>query len=49
MPLVETLTRHWRAVLIAIGAKFVETSTFFSSPPSPSRIWWAWAIRAFRR
>ena len=29
MPLVETLTRHWRAVLIAIGAKFVETSTFF--------------------
>lgn len=29
MPLVETLTQHWRPVLIAIGAKFVETSTFF--------------------
>lgn len=29
MPLMETLTQHWRPVLIAIGAKFVETSTFF--------------------
>ncbi len=29
LPLTETLTQHWRPVLIAIGAKFVETSTFF--------------------
>ncbi|CAG2142480.1 Fosfomycin resistance protein AbaF [Cupriavidus yeoncheonensis] len=29
VPLAETLTRHWRAVLIVIGAKFIETSTFF--------------------
>ncbi|MDX3806400.1 MAG: MFS transporter, partial [Bosea sp. (in: a-proteobacteria)] len=29
IPLVETLTEHWRAVLIVIGAKFVETATFF--------------------
>ncbi|HQQ70854.1 MAG TPA: MFS transporter [Alicycliphilus sp.] len=29
LPLTETLTQHWRSVLIAIGAKFVETSTFF--------------------
>jgi MFS family permease len=28
-PLVETLSRHWRAVLVVIGAKFIETSTFF--------------------
>ena len=29
LPLMETLTQHWKPVLIAIGAKFVETSTFF--------------------
>lgn len=29
VPLFEVLTRHWRAVLIVIGAKFIETSTFF--------------------
>ncbi|NKC04685.1 MFS transporter [Brucella haematophila] len=29
VPLFETLTKHWRAVLIVIGAKFIETSTFF--------------------
>ena len=29
LPLMETLTKHWKPVLIAIGAKFVETSTFF--------------------
>jgi len=29
VPLAETLTRHWRSVLIVIGAKFIETSTFF--------------------
>src|SRR6476620_9486380 len=29
IPVVETLKHHWRAVLITIGAKFVETSTFF--------------------
>jgi MFS family permease len=29
VPLVETLTNHWRQVLVVIGAKFVETSTFF--------------------
>ena len=29
VPIVETLKFHWRAVLITIGAKFVETSTFF--------------------
>lgn len=26
---METLTKHWKPVLIAIGVKFVETSTFF--------------------
>jgi len=29
VPLFETMTKHWRAVLTTIGAKFVETSTFF--------------------
>lgn len=29
IPLQETLQDHWRAVLIAIGAKVIETSTFF--------------------
>ncbi|PWL18556.1 MFS transporter [Falsochrobactrum shanghaiense] len=29
VPLLETLSKHWRAVLIVIGAKFIETSTFF--------------------
>lgn len=29
IPLKETLQDHWRVVLIAIGAKVVETSTFF--------------------
>ncbi|MET0446606.1 MAG: MFS transporter [Pseudorhodoplanes sp.] len=29
VPLFETLTNHRRAVLIVIGAKFIETSTFF--------------------
>src|SRR6476660_10243 len=29
VPVVETLKHHWRAVLVTIGAKFVETSTFF--------------------
>jgi metabolite-proton symporter len=29
VPLQETVTKHWRAVLVVIGAKFVETSTFF--------------------
>jgi MFS family permease len=29
VPLVETVTKHWRAVLVVIGAKFIETSTFF--------------------
>ncbi|QIL84048.1 MHS family MFS transporter [Diaphorobacter sp. HDW4A] len=29
LPLTETITKHWRPVLVAIGAKFVETSTFF--------------------
>ena len=29
VPLVETLKHHWRAVLVTIGAKFLETSTFF--------------------
>lgn len=29
VPLFETLTKHWRAVLTTIGAKFIETSTFF--------------------
>lgn len=29
IPLKETLQHHWREVLIAIGAKIVETSTFF--------------------
>ena len=29
IPLVETLKNHWPAVLTTIGAKFLETSTFF--------------------
>lgn len=29
VPLMKTLRHHWRAVIITIGAKFVETSTFF--------------------
>ncbi|MGV8268160.1 MFS transporter, partial [Pseudomonas aeruginosa] len=29
IPLKETLQHHWREVLIAIGAKVIETSTFF--------------------
>ena len=29
VPLFETLTKHWPAVLTTIGAKFIETSTFF--------------------
>ncbi|TRW43085.1 MFS transporter [Georgenia yuyongxinii] len=29
VPLVETLKNHWRQVLVVIGAKFIETSTFF--------------------
>lgn len=29
IPIVETLKNHWRAVLVVIGAKFIETSTFF--------------------
>lgn len=29
LPLVETLRHHWRAVLVAIGAKFVETAPFY--------------------
>ena len=29
VPLLETLSKHGRSVLIVIGAKFVETSTFF--------------------
>ncbi|HBU5909045.1 shikimate and dehydroshikimate transport protein [Klebsiella pneumoniae] len=29
IPIIETLKNHWRAVLIVIGAKFIETSTFF--------------------
>ena len=29
LPLGETLKHHWRAVLIATGAKIIETSTFF--------------------
>lgn len=29
VPILETLTKHWRAVLTTIGAKFIETSTFF--------------------
>lgn len=29
IPLAEAVKHHWREVLIAIGAKFVETSTFF--------------------
>lgn len=29
VPLVETLRHHWRAVLITIGAKLIETATFF--------------------
>ena len=30
VPLLETLKHHWRAVLVSIGAKFLETSTFFT-------------------
>ncbi|HSP21549.1 MAG TPA: MFS transporter [Planococcus sp. (in: firmicutes)] len=29
LPIVETLKYHWRAVLITIGAKFVETAPFY--------------------
>ncbi len=29
VPIVETLKHHWRAVLICIGAKLIETATFF--------------------
>src|SRR5262249_46291589 len=29
VPLFTTFKFHWRAVLITIGAKFIETSTFF--------------------
>jgi metabolite-proton symporter len=29
IPLVETLRYHWRAVLVAIGIKFVETAPFY--------------------
>jgi len=29
VPLVETFRHHWRAVLVVIGAKVIETSTFF--------------------
>lgn len=29
VPLLDTFAHHWRAVLIVIGAKFIETSTFF--------------------
>lgn len=29
LPLAATLRHHWRSVLIAIGAKVIETSTFF--------------------
>jgi len=29
VPIVETLRHHWRAVLITIGAKLIETATFF--------------------
>lgn len=29
LPIAETLRHHWRAVLITIGAKLVETATFF--------------------
>jgi metabolite-proton symporter len=30
VPIVETLRHHWRAVLITIGAKLIETATFFT-------------------
>ncbi|HTO34577.1 MAG TPA: MFS transporter [Pararhizobium sp.] len=29
VPIVETMKHHWRAVLVVIGAKVIETSTFF--------------------
>jgi MFS family permease len=29
VPIVETLKHHWRAVLTCIGAKLIETATFF--------------------
>jgi MFS family permease len=29
VPIAQTLRHHWKAVLITIGAKFIETSTFF--------------------
>lgn len=29
VPLLTTLTQHWRSVLVVIGAKFIETSSFF--------------------
>ena len=33
VPIVETLRHHWRAVLITIGTKLIETATFFTSAP----------------
>jgi len=30
VPIVQTLRHHWRAVLITIGAKLIETATFFT-------------------
>jgi len=30
VPIVETLKHHWRAVLTCIGAKLIETATFFT-------------------
>jgi metabolite-proton symporter len=29
VPIVETFKHHWRAVIVCIGAKFIETATFF--------------------
>src|SRR3954470_21896721 len=29
VPIIETLRHHWRSVLITIGAKLIETATFF--------------------
>jgi metabolite-proton symporter len=30
VPIAETLRHHWRAVLITVGAKLIETATFFT-------------------
>jgi MFS family permease len=30
VPIVETFRHHWRAVLVTIGAKLIETATFFT-------------------